>query len=263
MATLPVILLGALLLLFAALLIQLWNVNEHTTAIGVSIIVSLTALMVTVTTVIPAVCNMNPSRTAFAPFQSPQTWIVFVVYRRLQQWLHSVFHAYAEVPITLANWLAFDLHFLEIEAKEWFDHETSSVHRALRWAYKVLCTSSTMETAVYWCLQEQFHPAELIETEDGLRRYILSGNEQNEILDNYDRLCYDCSERADGRQHIDSAIGRHQAELLIWSVYHTIVHAHGQERWDENFYCYDKLYFCRIFSDYSQEDMVHRTCLCV
>jgi len=116
MASLPVVLLAALLLFFTGLLIQLWNVINHTTAIAVSVVVALITLVVIVTTIVPALCSMQPRRTAFTPFRSPQAWIFFVVYRRLQQWYHNIFHVYSEAPSTLASWSPFDHHFLTIEA---------------------------------------------------------------------------------------------------------------------------------------------------
>ena len=212
MAVLPVILLAALLLFFTGLLIQLWNASEHTTAIAVSIVVALITLIVIVTTIVPALWSMQPRRTAFTPFRSPQAWIVFVVYRRLQQWYHGILHVYAETPISPASWAAFDMHFLEVEAKEWFDNEINSVHRSLQWAYSVLRNSSAAEKAVYWCFQIQFRPEDLIKSERDLSRYVLSGDKEDRSFTNPYRLCYDCSERVDGQQGIDSVVGRYQAE---------------------------------------------------
>jgi len=256
MAALPVILLAALLFFFTGLLIQLWNASEHTTAIIVSIVVAFTALMVIVTTVVPAVYSIQPRRTAFTPFRSPQAWVVFVIYRRLQQWYNGIFPTYAEAPITIASWSAFDLHFLEIEAKEWFDHEISSVHRALQWTYETLHSSVSIEKAVYWCFQKQFHPEELIKPESHLSRYVLSGSEKDEVFDNLDRLCYDCSVRVDGQQYLNDAAGRYQTELLIRSAYYAI--DHGKDRWDVMSHYLEE--FCGIFDGYFQEEIVQRTC---
>ena len=261
MAALPVILLAALLLFFTGLLIQLWNSSNHTAAIAVSIVVASTSLMVISTTVIPAIYSMKPRRTAFTPFRSPQSWITFVMYRRFQQWYDRIFHVYAEAPSTLANWSAFDIHFLETEAKDWFDHEISSAHRALRWVYEVLRNSSSMERAVYWCFQKQFHPRKLVEMEGHLSRYVLSGIEEDKAFDNPYRVCYDYSVRLDGSQGIDTAIGRSQAELLIRSANHAITYGVENELSNELFHCQrgPDSWDLTIFGRYSQEDMMHRT----
>ena len=258
MAALPVILLTALLLFFTGLLIQLWNVVEHTTAIAVSIVVALTVFMVIVTTIVPAICSMQPRRAAFTPFRSPQAWIVFAVYRRLQQWYHSIFDVYHEAPSSLADWSAFDIEFLKVEVEVWFEHEVGSVHQALRWVHKVLGNSSVMEKAVHWCFQKQFHPEELVPSEGHLSRYVF-GSDSGEHTDNPYRLCADLSERVDGWQHIDSAVGRYQADLLVRSAHHAI--EHQEKHWDKIFHCYKKLQLCDIFEDYSQEDIVHRASL--
>jgi len=260
MAALPVILLAALLLFFSGLLIQLWNASEHTTAVLVSVVVGFTVLTVITTTVVPALCSMQPQRAAFTPFRSPQAWIFFVVYRRLQQWCHSVFHVYAEAPRTLANWSAFDLLFLEIETKEWFNHEISSVHRALRWAYEVLHNYILIDKAVYCCLQRQFHPRDLIKSEGHLSRYAFSSSKEIKVFDNPYHLGYVYSKRIDEFRHMDSVAGRYQAELLIRSAYYAIEHR-LEEGWKEIFHCYNKLQECWIFDDYLQEDTLHRMCL--
>lgn len=260
MRGLPVILLAALLLFFAGLLIQLWNASNHTTAIAVSVVVALTTLMVTITTVVPAVFSMQPRHMAFTPFRSPQAWIIFVMYRKFQQWYRPLFPVYHDALNSSANWYAFDLQFLRYEVEDWFEHESSSVHRSLQWIHKVLGNSSAMEKAVHWCFQKDFHPERLIESEGHLSRYVLAGKEENKVFDNPHRLCYACSERVDGQQGIDSAVGRYQAELLIRSAYHAMnYYESGKECWSDIFHSYDKLRYCWIFDEYLQEDMVHRT----
>jgi len=80
-AALPVVLIVALLLFFSGLLVQLWHVSEHTTAIAVSAVVASTALLVIITTFAPAYCGNWHSRASFVPFRSPQAWLCFVAYR--------------------------------------------------------------------------------------------------------------------------------------------------------------------------------------
>jgi len=53
-ASLPVIILVALVLFFAGLLIQLWHVTEQTTARAVSVVVGFTGLFILFTTIVPA-----------------------------------------------------------------------------------------------------------------------------------------------------------------------------------------------------------------
>jgi len=259
MAGLPVVLLAALLLFFSGLLIQLWGSSEHTTAIAVSVVVSLAALMVVVTTVVPAICSMKPRRTAFTPFRSPQAWLFLIVYRQWQQWYHSILHGYHEAPSTLSNWAAFDLQFLKTEAKSWFEHDISSVHRSLRWIYEVLRNSSATEKAVYWCFQKHFLPDPLVSSEGDLSRYVLSGSGQDEEYANPYRLCYDYSRRVDGLQCVDNPAGRYQVELIIRAAYHAI--RYGEDRWKVIFFCYDMFRVRGIFSEYVGEDILHRTSL--
>jgi len=141
MATLPVILLGALLLFFTGLLIQLRNVDEHKTAV-----VALTVLFIIVTTVVPTYCSMKPRPTSFTPFRSPRAWIFFVDHRRFQRWYHELFQVYSEMPKRMSSWAASDLHFLKIEQHRWFSHDIISVHRVLKCqVFDVLRTSSDIE----------------------------------------------------------------------------------------------------------------------
>jgi len=71
-AALPVILLVALMLFFAGLLVQLWNISDKTTAATVLVIVALTVLLIVVTTIVPACISVRHDHSAFAPFRSPQ-----------------------------------------------------------------------------------------------------------------------------------------------------------------------------------------------
>jgi len=150
MAALPVLLLIALMLFFAGLLVQLWNFSDKTTAAAVLVIVALTVLLVIVTTVVPAWVSLRHDHSVFAPFQSPQAWILLYIVRRLQHWypqrsaflwsesgiLLQVKDWKAVHPI-LNGWAELDLHFLKIEPQPWFDHEISSVHCVLQWVQSI------------------------------------------------------------------------------------------------------------------------------
>lgn len=260
MAALPVILLASLFLFFAGLLIQLWNASNHATAITVSIVVVCTTLMAMVTTIIPALYSLQPSRMAFTPFRSPQAWIFFVLYRRFQKWHHGIFQAYHEAPRTLANWSAFDHHFLTIEQKDSFEHGISSVHRSLRWAHEVLGNSGTIGKSVYQCFQREFHPHTLVPSEGHLSRYVLSGSDEDKRFDNPYRLCYNYSRTIGGWKMLNSPVGRYQAELLIRSTYYAMYKV--KKPWHEIDHCFRQLHFFHgIFKDYSEQGIVQRTCI--
>ena len=141
MAALPVMLLIALMLFFTGLLVQLWTVSDRTTAAAVSVIVSIIALLAIVTTVMPAYYSMQPHRSSFVPFRSPQAWLFFVVYRRFQRWFDSAFDIYERYPPILHSWAEFDLRFLKTESRDWFEHNVSSIHRVLQWVAQVLRNS--------------------------------------------------------------------------------------------------------------------------
>jgi len=105
-AALPVVLIVALLLVFTGLLVQLWHVNEHTTAIAVSAVVSFTALLVMITTFAPGLCGNLRSRASFVPFRSPQAWLFFVAYRPIQHWIHPIhyrFSSYRVPPVPVLS----------------------------------------------------------------------------------------------------------------------------------------------------------------
>jgi len=219
-AGLPVVLIVALLLFFTGLLVQLWHVSEHTTAIAVSAVVAFTALLVIVTTFAPGLCGNMHSRASFVPFRSPQAWLFFVAYRQIQHWIHPIHERFSSywfpVPV-LSSWNAFDLHFLEIEKEYWFKHDISSIHRALRWVHHTLSTSKTLEQCVLWYLQlPEAIPEELVEDDYPLPSYVLP--EEEPIGPTYwpDRAWFDFN-RHTMRQwkNIESPGGRYQVELLI------------------------------------------------
>jgi len=224
-AALPVILIVALLLFFSGLLVQLWHVNEHTTAIAVSAVVAFTALLVMITTLAPGLCGNMLSPASFVPFRSPQAWLFFVAYWQMLHWINSALSMYdrarninsdmSSVPI-LSSWNSFDLHFLGIEKEWWFKHDISSVHRALQWVYHTLSTSDIVENCVFQCLKSPGkHPNGLVEDNDVLVCYVSSG-ENNTNASNYPDLpWYNFSCRKSGRQNIDNPVGRYQVEMLI------------------------------------------------
>ena len=221
-AGLPVVLIVALLLFFTGLLVQLWHVDEHTTAIAVSTVVAFTALLVIITTFAPAYCGNWHSRAAFVPFRSPQAWLIFVIYRQVQHWMRVVYVFFLKpfpypppVPI-LSNWNTFDLHFLKLEKEDWFQHGISSVHRALRWVYHTLSTSEPVTQCVLWCLQSpQSLSNKLMDDNNQLSSYVLAEEEPTGSSYWPDRAWYDFSCRKPGRKNIDSPVGRYQVELLI------------------------------------------------
>ena len=270
MAALPVTLLVALMLFFAGLLVQLWHINDHTTAAAVSVIVALTALLVIITTVVPACVSTQPSRSAFAPFRSPQAWIFFYVFRRLQHWCRphhdppwsgtDTRRNWKDKYPIQSSWAEFDLHFLQIEKGGWFEHKVCSVHRVLRWVRGVLRNSSEMEKSLLWCLQAKFHPENLIQSKDDLTRYVMIISNGAGVSDSLDRVYYDYSQQNQGGTGIDSPIGRHQAESLIRSGHRAADDAWGdrEKAWDIINHSCDKLWYCRIFNEYSDQDMVKR-----
>ena len=264
MASLPLVLLIALMLFFSGLLIQLWNVNDHTTAAMVTFVVSLTAVLVIVTTIVPGCISMQPSRSSFAPFRSPQSWIFFLLFRRFQRWYHHFSDRYVwdRYPPILSSWSEFDLDFLEMETKEWFDHNISSVHRALRWVVKVLRNSSEMETSFLWCLQSKPYPQYLIRSENALCHYALLGSNEADGTDNLDRAYYDYSRLNEGFHKIDSTAGQRQAESLIRSAHHVLdeLSSSAQRQWDAISYACDRLWYRGIFESYSAQEIVYRKC---
>jgi len=216
-AALPVVLIVALLLFFSGLLVQLWHVSEHTTAIAVSAVVAFTALLVIVTTFAPAYCGNWHSRASFVPFRSPQAWLSFVAYRQGQHWWDLLFKTFpGEVPPVLSSWNSFDLHFLEIEKEYWFEHDISSVHRVLQWVYSSLSTSKIVESCVLWCLESpETYPKDLVQDSKILVNYVWPQGKDTATSHYPDRPWYEFSARKHGREKIGSPVGRHQAEMLI------------------------------------------------
>jgi len=239
-SALPVVLIVALLLFFTGLLVQLWHVSEHATAIAVTAVVGLTAFLVLVTTFAPAYCGNWHSQASFVPFRSPQAWLLFVAYRQIQHMIdasreayYSARHPYINcnsppVPI-LSSWNAFDLHFLKVEKERWFKHDVSSVHRALRWVYHTLSTSDTMKKCVVWCLQSpQSLPKYLMDDDNQLSSYVFS--EEKPTGPSYwpDRAWYDFScDMLGGQKNIRSPGGRYQVEMLIRTCNQAIDHLSG------------------------------------
>ena len=271
MAALPVILLIALMLFFAGLLVQLWNVSDRTTAAAVLAIVALTVLLVIVTTVVPAWVSLRHDRLAFAPFRSPQAWIVFYIVRRLQCWYHpddeypnlnieGIENWKAIHPI-LNSWAEFDLHFLKIEPQYWFDQKISSVHCVLQWVVEVLRNSSEMEKSLLWCLQPKYHPKNLIQDEDELARHVLRVSDDKDTSRIPDWLQYEFSVQNQGHQEIDSPVGRYQAELLLRSAHRAIDDASSnlQNAWEViDHSCRVLVWYHDIFDNYLKMDIVHR-----
>ena len=269
MAALPVLLLVALMLFFAGLLVQLWNISDKTTAAAVLVIVAVIVLLVIFTTVVPAWVSLRHDHSAFAPFRSSQAWVVLYIVRRLQHWYHpndsyhtdiftiEVIKNWKAIHPILNSWAEFDLHFLMIEPQDWFEHKVSSIHCVLRWAAEVLRNSSEMEKSLLWCLQQKYHPQGLILDKDALARHVLRASDDT---DSSDRSQYDFSVRHQGYQKIDSPIGRYQAELFLRSAYRAIDDASEdlQKAWEEIDDSCSKLLYHGIFYTYSGKDIVHR-----
>jgi len=274
MAALPVILLIALILFFAGLLVQLWNVSDRTTAAAVFVIVALTVLLVILTTIVPACVSLRNDSSSFAPFRSPQAWIVLYIIRQLQHWYHpkgNWLKAWwkndpsklweLNHPI-LSSWAEFDLRFLKIEPQEWFEHEVSSVHRVLRWVFEVMRNSSEMEKSLLGCLQSKHHPQGLIKDEDMLARHVLHASGDKDTTRNPSWLQYEYSVRNKGHQDIGSPVGRYQVELLLRSAHRAIDHDRPQNAWGMIDHLYNQLgQWHGIFDFYSEKDILRRMSL--
>jgi len=273
MAALPVFLLAALMLFFAGLLVQLWNISDRTTAAAVLVIVALTVLLVVVTTIVPAWVSLRHDHSSFAPFRSPQAWIMLYIVRRLQHWYHPNDDPdwtdeniewrgnWKAIHPILNSWAEFDLQFLKIEPQYWFEHDVSSVHCVLQWVADVLRNSSEMEKSLFCCLQSKYHPKDLIKDEDELARHVLRASDDQDTPRNTHLSQYDFSVRHQGGQQIDSPVGRYQAELLLRSAHRAIDHAsdHLQKAWEVIEHSCNKLWWCGLCDDYSDKDIVHRT----
>ena len=215
---LPVVLIVALLLFFTGLLVQLWHVSEHTAAIAVTAVVAFTVLFVIITTSAPAYCGNWHSRASFVPFRSPQAWLCFVAYRQTQYWFDSVFKVLpGPHPPILHSWNAFDLQFLKVEKEDWFQHDISSVHCALRWIYQTLSTSVVMKQCVLRCLNSKDAIIRaLVEDDHPLASYIFPDEEPTGPSYWPDRAWYDFSCHEFGRrENMESLEGRHQVRMLI------------------------------------------------
>jgi len=273
MAALPVLLLVALMLFFAGLLVQLWNISDKTTAAAVLVIVAVIVLLVIFTTVVPAWVSLRHDHSAFAPFRSSQAWVVLYIVRRLQHWYHPNDSYHTDIftieaienwkathPI-LNSWAEFDLHFLKIEPQLWFEHEISSVHCVLRWVAEVLRNSREMEKSLLWCLQRKYHPEGLIWHKDALARHVLRASNDEATPRSPDRLQYEFSVQNQGRHRIDSPVGRYQAELLLRSAHRAIDDTSEdlQKAWEVIEHSCKQLTYRGIFYNYSDKDIVHRT----
>jgi len=254
---LPVVLIVALLLFFTGLLVQLWHVDEHTTAISVSVVVAFTALLVMITTFAPALCGNLHRRASFVPFRSPQAWLFFVAYRQIQHWIHPIhyrFSSYRVPPVpVLSSWNAFDLRFLEIEKEYWFKHDISSIHRALRWVHHTLSTSKTLEQCVLWYLQSpEAIPEELVEDDYPLASYVLP--EEKPIGPTYwpDRAWYDFNRHTIRQwKNIESLGGRNQVEMLIRTCNEAIDRLSGD--WGK---AMDQIFECCVYL-WASHDVFH------
>ena len=260
-AALPVVLIVALLLFFSGLLVQLWHVSEHTTAIAVTAVVAFTALLVIVTTFSPVYCESWHSRASFVPFRSPQARLCSVVYWQTQYWLNRVFKAcpVSKSPPISHNWNAFDLHFLKVEKEYWFQHDISSIHRALRWVYHTLSTSGTVTQSVLWCLQSpKALPIELMNDDNQLSSYVLAEEEPTGLSYWPDRAWYDFSgHNFGGWKNIESPLGRYQAEMLIRVCNQAIdcLSDDWSKAMDQINDCCDRLYYYHhVFDSVSPEN---------
>jgi len=263
MAALPVILLVALMSFFSGLLIQLWNISDHTTAAAVTVVVSMTVLLVILTTIVPACVSTLLNRSSFAPFRSPQAWIFFLVVRRFARWYSLKFNPNAryssEHPPILSSWSEFDLHFLKVETARWFDHNVSSVHRALRWVVEVLRNSNEMERSLFWCLHSELYPRDLVKSQGMLHNYVLLGSSAEDASDDLDSAYFNYGWQNEGRHKMKTAVRQGQAELLVRSAYFALDHvSSNSESWKEINGAFSKLRYCRVFVDYSGHKIVHR-----
>jgi len=229
LAALPVILQAALLLFFAGMLNQLWHVDDHTTAIVVSVIVGFTVLLIFVTAIIPAHCSGRYSYQSFTPFRSPQAWMYFTIYQRIRR----AYHARPRSSL-IASWAAFDTTFLSAEG--FTNPPVLSAHSALRWIFKAFKDSTDKESALFWCIQKAY-----AQTEDpALLRYVVDIKTRHPArVDSVDNVCYDLSCQVGGREcGIGQARGRFQVELLIkyanWAMDQLKESEHGnsQDLWN-------------------------------
>ena len=181
LAALPVILQAALLLFFAGLLTQLWNVSEHTTAGVISAAVGMTLLVLLITTVTPAHCTGRTLHERFTPFRSTQAWIYFVAVRfiglavrRVLGWVTQTPREHFHNVKILASWVDLDNIFLSKEISHAGPQDITSIHSSLRWVLKVLGNTNEIENSAMWALLPQFHPPSLVQSTEQLTQYVLS-----------------------------------------------------------------------------------------
>ena len=194
LAALPVILQAALMLFFAGLLVQLWEVSNRTPATVVSIVVGLTIMMVLVTTIVPAHFSESRLGRKLTPFRSPQAWIYFVGYQQLFAAVFALrrlfFSIRASIMSTMGremevseqpvqhveSWAELDIAFIKEElSSTWYTHTSTSAHQALRWIYTVLGNNDVYKNSVMWCLQEEYPPTGLIDCDMELQNFIQLG----------------------------------------------------------------------------------------
>lgn len=201
MASLPVILLVALILFFTGLLGQLWHASDKTTAAIVSLVAGMTALVVIFTTIVPAHWSQERLEKKFTPFRSPQAMIYLNVYQRMpvvlprlyqlavpiyKLWKRTIAIAARLIPKLyhslsgllssparssssmrfplVKSWADIDNSYLVEELRksdQWY-RPVTSVHRALRWISEVYRNASDLEVPFMWCLQSEYHPPSLI-----------------------------------------------------------------------------------------------------
>ena len=207
LSALPVILQAALLLFFAGLLDQLWHVSDSTPAIAVSCIVASTVLLVLLTTVVPAHYHAKSIYRSITPFRSPQAWIYFACFQRIQRLFGN------QIPL-LRAWSDVDAKFLSEENRHSSFVNMTSIHKALHWTYKTFRNAPDMEKSVLLCLQEQHLPPDINIDAISLSLYLASGESARARRDVLDDLCYDITCQG-GISSITHARGRFQVELLL------------------------------------------------
>ena len=244
LASLPVILLMALLLFFSGLLTQLWNVSDHTTATLVSIVVALTAFLAITTTIIPAHHSGHAlGGINLTPFRSPQAWAYMAAYQRICKTSLAIRNACSRLlkgmssdnsdmsvssPNPIDSWAELDMSCLKEENLS-VSSVITSVHRALHWTLKTLGNASEIESSVLWCLQRQHHPPHIKISETQLGRYVLPGDtasddfEVSEELDCLDHLYYSHIMTGSGSlSSTEGPYGNQPAELIIRFANHAI-----------------------------------------
>jgi len=236
-ASLPVILLAALVLFFTGLLIQLWHVSEHTTAAAVSVVAGLTGLFILATTIIPAYYIGQKRRASFTPFRSPQAWLLVVM-----TWPFRRAKVFFRVDTMPSNWVEFDIRTLHWEVKDsWLEKEVTSIHRALEWLFRVFQYSPPVEEAILWCLQsssEDLSPG-LITSEQQmlLSRYVLYGALRPGSFR---------TGKGSVTRDMSRASGRYQIEILIRSANDAIDHLQFYPKgWDADKHWTTVLDCCR------------------